>query len=116
MNVMNLLYWFQEERPVYVAVMTGREGYTFTEAVIKSIYHPDPSATFVTIMTEWGELRLKPDEIFDNPKDAIEHAIQQAEGDRARAVHRAVAPYDKNIGILRVRMRQFQPEEGVMAK
>jgi hypothetical protein len=116
MNVMNLLYWFQEERPVYVAVMTGRDGYTFKEAVIKVIDHPDPGVTFVTIMTEGVELRLKPDEIFDNPKDAIEHAIQLVVRHRARAVCQAMAPYDKNIERLKVKMREFQPEEGLVVE
>lgn len=113
MNVMNLLYWFQEERPVYVAAITGQNGYTYKEAAIKIVEHPDPGVTFVTVSTPEGELRLNPEEVFDNPRDAIEFAIQLAERDRAKAVHRTVAPYDKNIKILKAKITRFALEEDV---
>jgi hypothetical protein len=95
MNVMNLLYWFQEERPVYVAAMTAHDGYTYKEATIKIVEHPDTGVTFVTVSTPEGELRLKPEEVFDNPRDAIEFTIY------------------KNIEILRAKIARFALEEDV---
>lgn len=108
MNTMDLMNTYYESLPVYVAMRTAKDGYTYQDGIIKYVSHSATGKIIITVEISGRKFCFNQDEVFDNPCDAISFAIELAERDRAHAVNQVVKKFDQNIEKLKVRLFQLQ--------